>query len=90
MPQIAREKPVSIIPKGSILVTAGANIHGRESYALDDVHLLAAARYIELNPVKSKLCAQPEDYFWSGAAFPVNEKNDPLVKDALLSWPRSL
>ncbi len=52
------------------------------SYPMDETHLLAAVRYIELNPVKSKLCAQPEDYPWSSAAFHVMGKEGPLVKDS--------
>lgn len=54
------------------------------SYPMDEPHLLAAARYIELNPVSSKLCEQPEDYPWSSAAFHVKGKVDPLVKDSPL------
>jgi putative transposase len=50
------------------------------SYPMDEAHLLAGARYVELNPVKSRLCAQPEDYPWSSATFHVNGKRDPLVK----------
>lgn len=47
-------------------------------------HLLAAARYIELNPVRSNLCEQAENYPWSSAAFHVNGKCDPLLKQSPL------
>ena len=50
------------------------------SYPMDEAYLLAAARYVELNPVKSKLCIQPEDYPLSSAAFHVDGKKDPMVK----------
>lgn len=54
------------------------------SYPLGEAYLLAAARYVELNPVKSNLCVKPEDYPWSSAAFHVNGKEDPLVKHSPL------
>ena len=34
---------------------------------LDERHLLAAARYIERNPVRAKIAKKPTDYFWSSA-----------------------
>jgi len=38
------------------------------SFLMDEQYLLAAARYIELNPVRAKLTKNPEDYPWSSAA----------------------
>lgn len=35
------------------------------SYVMDDSYLLAATRYIALNPVRAKLAFAPEDYEWS-------------------------
>ena len=32
------------------------------SYPMDEQHLLAAVRYIELNPVRAGLTKKPEDY----------------------------
>jgi putative transposase len=49
------------------------------SYPMDDAHLLAAIRYVELNPVKAKLVAQPEDWRWSSAAAHVKGKADGLT-----------
>jgi putative transposase len=46
---------------------------------MDEPHLLAATRYIALNPVRSKLCTRPKDYPWSSATFHVKSKPDPLV-----------
>jgi putative transposase len=37
------------------------------SFQLQGDHLLAAARYVELNPVRAKLVARPEDWPWSSA-----------------------
>ena len=37
------------------------------SYVMDSSYLLAATRYIELNPVRAKLSSTPEDYKWSSA-----------------------
>ena len=37
------------------------------SFPLDERHLLAAARYIELNPVRARLVKKPEQYRWSSA-----------------------
>jgi putative transposase len=38
------------------------------SCPLDTPHLWAALRYIELNPVRAGMVAQPEDYSWASAA----------------------
>lgn len=35
------------------------------SCAMDEAHLLAAVRYIELNPVRAGLCNSPNDWPWS-------------------------
>jgi putative transposase len=40
-----------------------------KSYPMDDLHLLAAARYIELNPVRAEIVRRAEDYPWSSAGF---------------------
>lgn len=37
------------------------------SFPLDEAHLLAAARYIELNPVRAGLVESPERWIWSSA-----------------------
>jgi len=39
------------------------------SYPLDERHLLAAVRYVELNPVKAGLVERAEDWKWSSARF---------------------
>ena len=37
------------------------------SFPLEGDHLAAAARYVELNPVRAKLATEPEDWPWSSA-----------------------
>jgi len=34
---------------------------------MDEAHLLAAAAYVELNPVRAGLAMRPEDWRWSSA-----------------------
>lgn len=46
----------------------------------DDAYLLACMRYIELNPVRAGMVAQPRDYRWS--SYPGNAQGKP---DALLN-----
>lgn len=60
------------------------------SYPMDDGHLLAAARYIELNPVRAGLTATAEDYPWSSAAAHVAGRDDELVQtEPLLALRRN-
>ena len=48
-------------------------------------HLLAAARYVELNPVKAGVVPQPGDYPWSSARFHLGvTSKDALVRDKSL------
>jgi putative transposase len=54
------------------------------SFPMDDRHLLAAARYIEHNPVRAGLCAIPELYPWSSAKAHLMGMNDRLVTVAPL------
>ena len=56
------------------------------SSVLDENHLLAAVRYVELNPVQAGMVAQAWDYPWSSARFHMGKmESDPLVKDLTLS-----
>jgi putative transposase len=56
------------------------------SSVLDENHLLAAVRYVEMNPVKADMVTLAWDYPWSSAAFHTGRKDsDPLVKDRSLS-----
>ena len=51
---------------------------------MDDAYLLAATRYVELNPVRARLCRTPEKYPWSSVHAHLLEENDVLVKAAPL------
>lgn len=55
------------------------------SFPMDEQHLLAAARYIEMNPVAAGLVQHPADYRWSSARAHLENSDDDLVKvDPLL------
>ena len=55
------------------------------SSVLDENHLLAAVRYVELNPVRAAMVPCAWDYPWSSAAFHTGRADsDPLVKDRTL------
>ncbi len=47
--------------------------------AMDGVHLLAAARYIALNPVSAKLVARAQDWPWSSTGAHLRGRDDELV-----------
>ncbi len=55
------------------------------SCVLDERHLMAVARYVELNPVAAGIVKDPGRYGWSSAAFHLRrKKRDPLIKDRSL------
>jgi putative transposase len=55
------------------------------SCVLDEIHLLAAASYVELNPVRAGIVKRAWRYPWSSAAFHIGlGKMDLLVKDPTL------
>jgi len=54
------------------------------SYVMDQDHLIASARYVELNPVKAELVQHPGDYKWSSARAHLTGEDDDLVKAAPL------
>mgnify|MGYP000930085804 CR=1 FL=1 len=49
------------------------------SCVLDDSHLQAAVRYVELNPVRAGLVDKPEDYDWSSAWSHLNKAQSPYL-----------
>ncbi len=49
------------------------------SYPMDEAHLLTAARYIELNPVRAHMVGKPEEYRWSSARAHLSDQDDSLV-----------
>ena len=54
------------------------------SYVLDEHYLLAAARYVEMNPVQAGLVRRPWRYRWSSAAAHLKGRDDGLVRVAPL------
>ncbi len=54
------------------------------SVAMDEPHLMAAARYVELNPVRARLAARAEDWPWSSARAHLDGRDDGLVTVAPL------
>ena len=49
-------------------------------------YLLACLAYIDLNPVRAGLVAEPGDYFWSSHAHYVGRRNDRLITPHALYW----
>ncbi|MFN2546212.1 MAG: transposase [Myxococcales bacterium] len=54
------------------------------SYPMDERHTIAAARYIELNPVRAGIVSAATDYPWSSAAAHLRGRDDRLVRVAPL------
>ena len=55
------------------------------SFAMDQAHTLAAARYIELNPVRAGLVRTPRQWRWSSARAHLAGDDDALVSVAPLA-----
>ncbi|MBN2024184.1 MAG: hypothetical protein JW809_15480 [Pirellulales bacterium] len=51
---------------------------------MDEPYLLAAARYVELNPVRARLVEEAEGWPWSSARAHLSGRDDRLVKTAPL------
>jgi putative transposase len=48
--------------------------------AMDEEHLIAAARYVALNPVRARLVERAEDWRWSSAGAHLAARDDSLVR----------
>ena len=46
---------------------------------MDEPHLNATVRYVELNPVSARLCERPQDWRWSSVHAHLNLSDDKLV-----------
>jgi putative transposase len=59
------------------------------SFVMDERHLLACGRYVELNPVRARLAAQADDWPWSSARAHLHGAVDGLTDPAPLleRWP---
>jgi putative transposase len=53
------------------------------SCALEPAHLISALRYVDLNPVRAGMTADPWNWRWSSA----RAHTSPQGHDALLGWP---
>ena len=65
------------------------------SAVMDEIHLLQAVRYVELNPVRAKLCDKAQDWKWSSARAHVSGKDDDILKvepllERVNDWPAYL
>jgi putative transposase len=49
------------------------------SVVVDDAHLIAAVRYVSLNPVRARLVARAEDWPWSSVRAHLARRDDALV-----------
>jgi putative transposase len=49
------------------------------SFVMDEAHLLACARYVELNPVRAQLATRPQDWPWSSARAHLDGGGDATV-----------
>ena len=54
------------------------------SAPMDEAHLMAAARYVELNPVRARLAEKPGDWPWSSARAHLAGRDDGVVQVAPL------
>ena len=48
------------------------------SYPMDDAHLMAAVRYVELNPVAARIVHRAEDWHWSSARSQIYGDSIPI------------
>src|SRR5208337_5478343 len=51
---------------------------------MDESYFIAAARYVELNPVRARIVSKPEEYQWSSVSAHLTGKDDLIVKVAPL------
>jgi len=61
------------------------------SFVMDEPYLIAAARYVERNPVRAKLVKRAKDWAWSSAAAHVEGRDDPYaesewLKERICGW----
>ncbi len=52
------------------------------SFVMDESHLIAAVRYVELNPVRARLCEHPDDWRWSSVHAHLAANDDALTSVA--------
>lgn len=65
------------------------------SFVMDERHLLAAVRYIELNPVRAGFCRRPDQWRWSSVHAHWHGRPDPIVnvspmRERISDWAKYL
>ena len=65
------------------------------SYVMDEEHLLAAVRYVEMNPVRAGLCQHPREWRWSSYHAHLAGLDDKLVSvramlERIVDWNKFL
>lgn len=50
------------------------------SFVMDENHLYATVRYVELNPVRAKLCSSAREWQWSSTRAHISGEDDDLVE----------
>jgi putative transposase len=58
----------------------------RSTLIQTDRYLLACMAYIDLNPTRANMVAQPEDYVWSSFGHYAGRRNDRLITPHALYW----
>lgn len=57
------------------------------SFPMNEAHLAAAVRYVELNPVRAKLVSRARDWPWSSVHAHLKGEDDALVRvEPMLAW----
>ncbi|GAA4032242.1 transposase [Actimicrobium antarcticum] len=66
----------------------GGLYQGRFKATLIDAepYFMSCCRYIELNPVRAGMVADPADFPWSSYAHHVGTQSNPLITDHALYW----
>jgi len=65
------------------------------SFVMDEKYLLATVRYVELNPVKAKLCDTAENWKWSSTCAHLKGEDDQITEvkpmlNRINDWPSYL
>ncbi|MFH1317394.1 MAG: transposase [Candidatus Omnitrophota bacterium] len=55
-----------------------------KSYPLNELHLYAAMRYVERNPVRAKIVKKPWQYPWSSANAHVNKRKNQILDNCFI------
>jgi len=61
------------------------------SFVMNEQHLIASVRYVELNPVRARLCARAEEWQWSSALDHLGLRSSTFVNteamlERILDW----